>query len=243
MGGWSLQDKNDVWSSTDGINWVLETPTAPWSGRTGLSASVFQGRIWVMGGKTSSQDKFDDVWSSSNGVSWTREAEHAPWPERNAHTSFVFNNRLWVFGGLLPDDAWSCGMHIAPAKLGAGIVEVSYSKNLEARLGVGPYAWSMVGGTLPPGLIADTATTGATVNVSGVPTATGQWTFTMRVEDQGSGDWAEQEITLKINSQSTRDDRADDSGCANQPAPQLPAAILTAATATAALLRRRRVLG
>ncbi len=247
LGGWDGQDRNDVWSSSDGINWTEETPAAGWDPRTSHAAVVFRNRMWVIGGIDPNVFRFRDVWSSDDGVNWQQEPT-PPWSARHGHAAFVFRNRLWVHGGsgdagIPPDDAWSYGMHIVPGKLGAGIIEVPYSKNLEVRLGIGPYTWSMAGGTLPPGLTADTSTTGATVNVSGLPTATGQWTFTMRVEDQGSGDWAEQEITLKINPQSSRADRTDDSGCANQPAPQIPAAILTAATATAALLRRRRVLG
>jgi hypothetical protein len=237
---------NDVWSSTDGISWTLETPVAPWPLRFLHGTEVFNNRIWMFGGTGVGDPIYNDVWSSTDGVNWTEETPAAPWTPRAYPRSAVFGGRIWMMGGADGqgrNDVWSYGLHITPAKLGSGIIEVPYSKNLEAREGVGPYVWSMVGGSLPPGLTVDTSSTTATVNVSGVPTETGKWTFTMRVEDQSSGDWAEQEITLKINAQSSRADRTDDNGCATHPAPQLPAAILTAATATAALLRRRRVLG
>jgi len=42
--------KNDVWYSSDGVNWTLATDTALWSGRYGHTSVVFDNKIWVIGG-------------------------------------------------------------------------------------------------------------------------------------------------------------------------------------------------
>ncbi len=41
---------NDIWTSTDGSNWVQETDSAPWMGRAGHSCIVKNDAIWLMGG-------------------------------------------------------------------------------------------------------------------------------------------------------------------------------------------------
>ncbi len=41
---------NDIWTSSDGSNWVQETDSAPWMGRAGHSCIVKDDAIWLMGG-------------------------------------------------------------------------------------------------------------------------------------------------------------------------------------------------
>ena len=48
-----LQDpanKNDVWSSEDGVTWTEETSGATWSGRYTPEAIPYDNKIWIMGG-------------------------------------------------------------------------------------------------------------------------------------------------------------------------------------------------
>lgn len=82
---------------------------------------------------------------------------------------------LAIASGILP-----------PATLGA-----AYPFAFAANGGLPPFAWAVVGGNLPPGLALDPGT-GA---LSGVPTAPGEWTFTLRVTDAGG---AQAELTLAI---------------------------------------------
>src|SRR5688572_7222748 len=42
---------NDVWYSTDGVNWSRATGNAGFPARTGHASVVFDGKLWVIGGK------------------------------------------------------------------------------------------------------------------------------------------------------------------------------------------------
>lgn len=92
---------NDVYSSVDGVNWVLETPHAAWSPRGIIMNNVvFQGRMWVIGGGTYDIRTFNnDVWSSPDGIQWTQVLANAPWSPRQFHNTIVFDNKIWVFAG------------------------------------------------------------------------------------------------------------------------------------------------
>jgi uncharacterized protein (TIGR03437 family) len=60
----------------------------------------------------------------------------------------------------------------------SGTVDVAYSQTLAATGGVPPYTWSMLSGTLPPGL-----TLNAAGIVSGTPTDPGSFSFVVQVGD------------------------------------------------------------
>jgi hypothetical protein len=71
---------------------------------------------------------------------------------------------------------------IGSATLPAAIVNQGYSGGFTAIGGVAPYTWSIVSGSLPAGL-ALAANTGA---ISGTPTASNAYSFTVAVTDSGS---------------------------------------------------------
>ncbi len=108
LGGTSFEDTettngllNDVWSSTDGINWTEEVPnnsSTSFTPRTGHTTIVFQNRIWVIGGG-GINSLLNDVWSSPDGINWTLENNSADFIARFEHTSVVFDNKMWVIGG------------------------------------------------------------------------------------------------------------------------------------------------
>lgn len=112
IGGFSVDERsgyrqynNDVWKSSDGVNWTeiksnseedLETPLS-WHARSDHAVVVANhggtDYIYLIGGRTQlegkggtyAQEYFDDVWRSTNGVDWTymnnndfgRRASHA----------------------------------------------------------------------------------------------------------------------------------------------------------------------
>ena len=73
-----------------------------------------------------------------------------------------------------------------------GAIEEPYAQTLTATGGTPPYAWSLGGGSLPPGL-----TLNAGGLVGGTPTAAGVFSFTMRVADSG-GLGAAQDFSMLI---------------------------------------------
>ncbi len=76
--------------------------------------------------------------------------------------------------------------------LSNGSVGAAYSENLTASGGSVPYTWSVTGGSLPPGL-----TLSAAGSLSGSPTATGDFSFTIQAVDSGGGS-ASKTFTITI---------------------------------------------
>lgn len=108
------QDFNDVWFSSDGLNWTAATLSAPWTPRCCHSVVAFDNKMWVMGGSNNHGTPTDknDVWYSSDGVNWTLATASAWSYGRQAHTSIVFNGKIWVLGGYRVsgvhlNDVWS----------------------------------------------------------------------------------------------------------------------------------------
>ena len=100
---------NDVWSSSDGVNWTPLTLDAGWSGRAGLSAIVFNDEIYVIGGSYLDDSAiiggppqrvyFNDVWKSSDGVNWTQLVDEAPFAPRAGAALAVKDGYIYLFGG------------------------------------------------------------------------------------------------------------------------------------------------
>lgn len=131
MGGWyngrlaGHSASNEVWSSSDGMNWKLETRAAQWSPRLASALIEFKGKMWLLGGIEnyyfgSKESLKNDVWSSSDGVTWELATADAGWPPRAYHQAAVLNGKIFVFGGgnYVPDyqamnDVWSSedGIH------------------------------------------------------------------------------------------------------------------------------------
>ena len=107
------QAYNDVWSSENGRDWVLETESAPWSPRLWFSAAVYRDRIWVLGGWSQATGNVGDIWHSANGRDWQRLESDQKWKARHEHSAFVFRDRLWIAGGHaqpLSAEVWSLSL-------------------------------------------------------------------------------------------------------------------------------------
>jgi len=119
LGGWNPGDKkhfpricnNEVWSSADGANWVLEKPNTfldrtfdsgkDWEGRHTAGYAVFKDRMWIVGGDVNQGHYHNDVWSSADGKKWdfVNAGRPVPWGPRALHYTCVHKDRLWVIGG------------------------------------------------------------------------------------------------------------------------------------------------
>lgn len=59
--------RNDVWYSSDGIEWTQQTEHAPWDERSTANTVVFQDKIWIYSGKHTGHDPgwLGDAWTFS----------------------------------------------------------------------------------------------------------------------------------------------------------------------------------
>ena len=97
---------DDVWRSTDGINWTRVVEHAGWAGRGGTNLVSFAGKLWVIGGGRYEQADapnrvhYNDVWASTDdGVTWVQTTAAAAWLARFWHETVAFNGMLVLSGG------------------------------------------------------------------------------------------------------------------------------------------------
>lgn len=94
-----IADLNDVWASTDNVNWTQLVSAAPWSKRHDCQLAVLGNTLYLIGGCFSIVGELNDVWSTPDGVNWTQVVGTAPWATRQGHGVVVFNQGIWVLGG------------------------------------------------------------------------------------------------------------------------------------------------
>lgn len=96
---------NDIWSSTDGANWVLEKQHAPFSARAKHEVLVYDNALYLIGGEegvgTGGGMRYkSDVWRSTDGVKWQYLASTSPFNGGfDTGEAIVFNNKIWMFDG------------------------------------------------------------------------------------------------------------------------------------------------
>lgn len=87
-----------VWSSSDGMYWRLETANA-FPSRAIYKTVVFNNRIFVIGGLKDT-GLTNEVWTSKDGRNWSRSIPIGDLFEpRIDHTATVYNGKVWVIGG------------------------------------------------------------------------------------------------------------------------------------------------
>lgn len=96
---------NEVWSTTDGINWKLHA-TPPWKGKTWPNVVTWDGRLWILFGYTYGDNangwaagNSAEVWYSDDGESWTSLPQDAPEPGSHAQGIGVREDFLLYAGG------------------------------------------------------------------------------------------------------------------------------------------------
>lgn len=97
---------NDVWSSSDGVNWTQVTAAAPWAQRAMLQTVVFDDKIWVIGGGVYDTNQpmnvgpnYADVWYSTDGANWILATSNMEAGDRRFHNSVVYDDEMWIVAG------------------------------------------------------------------------------------------------------------------------------------------------
>ncbi len=104
----SRRSYNEVWKTSDGINWTLVNNSAPWGGRYWHTVAWFDNKIWLLGGMATSYE-MNDVWYSEDGNVWHElKSTTGNWPlgTRHAQSTTVFDNALWYMCGISTNNAW-----------------------------------------------------------------------------------------------------------------------------------------
>jgi hypothetical protein len=79
---------NDVWNTTDGLNWNLVTAAGVIPARFGAQLFADDNNLYVLGGYSGS-GLMRDMWYSPDGANWTRASE-----------TTRIDNRTWFAGGV-----------------------------------------------------------------------------------------------------------------------------------------------
>jgi N-acetylneuraminic acid mutarotase len=100
-GSYNPQYLNDVYKTSNGIDWELVTSCAKFSKRRGHALVNYKNNLWLIGGYCFEYlDKFySDVWKSSDGIDWTMVTGNANFQQRADFSCFVFKNEMWLIGG------------------------------------------------------------------------------------------------------------------------------------------------
>ena len=88
---------------------------------------------------------------------------------------------------------------ITTALLPDSQVDTPYAATIASGAGAAPYVWRISGGALPPGVTLDSSA-GATVDLSGRPTAVGSFSFTVEVVD-GLDRVAERRLSIYVQTE------------------------------------------
>jgi len=72
FGGSASVALNDIWSSSDGINWSKQATSAEFPARHSHRIIEHNDELFLIGGVDSDGNKLKDIWKSSDGVNWRR---------------------------------------------------------------------------------------------------------------------------------------------------------------------------
>ncbi len=115
---------SEVWVSSNGSNWEFVT-SGQFDSRVAHSLTVFDGKMWLIGGISNSESGLSDVWFSSDGFDWKLATNTPAFGSISFHSTTVFNNKLIVFTA---NEIWSStdgigwnlmAQNIFPARSGA----------------------------------------------------------------------------------------------------------------------------
>ncbi|MDD5050249.1 MAG: serine hydrolase [Candidatus Pacebacteria bacterium] len=112
---------NDIWNTSDGVNWTRVVEHADFPYIRSASVVNFKGVLYMYGG-WSPHDGLEyknGIWSSTDGIHWKKVVEKPEYPEREGQIVLEWNGKLWLvagvdyFGRKTFNDVWSSddGIH------------------------------------------------------------------------------------------------------------------------------------
>ena len=110
IGGYSNGLKNDVWNSTDGVNWEVLENNGSFDVRNEHSAAVYDDKIWIIGGTTTGSEITNDVMYTEDGINFTKVISPTTFEKRAGQSTTVFNDKMITIGGsdegFFKNDVW-----------------------------------------------------------------------------------------------------------------------------------------
>jgi PKD repeat protein len=86
--------RNDVWWSTNGLEWTLATESIHWGLPSAHATVIYDNKIFAVGGLSK-----NEVWWTTDGATWTQTSANAEWGRRTNHDVIVYKNAMWLMGG------------------------------------------------------------------------------------------------------------------------------------------------
>lgn len=95
---------NAVYSSDDGIKWVLENAQAEFPAYPEYKPVEFNNQLWLFGGNPDQNrnippSDFKSAWVSSDGIQWAQAPGNLPFNALNVTNAVVWQNQMWVLVG------------------------------------------------------------------------------------------------------------------------------------------------
>lgn len=92
---------NDVWASSDGVQWTQLTPNASWTARSGARLVVLQNKLLLLAGEVgfTPETQDGDVWSSVDGSVWEVVTTTPGWSARSGHGVVALGGEVLVIAG------------------------------------------------------------------------------------------------------------------------------------------------
>ncbi|WP_197496160.1 Kelch repeat-containing protein [Maribacter hydrothermalis] len=93
------RQQQEVWSSSNGINWRMETNNA-FPVRNHYKTIVYKNTLYIIGGWIRGGEFTNEVWASTDGIHWHENSPASTvFENRINHTATVFEGKVWVIGG------------------------------------------------------------------------------------------------------------------------------------------------
>ena len=91
IGGEDQEKKyNDIWNSTDGINWIRQRENLPFGERSGSQVVALNEVLYLLD---------NDVWKSTDGLNWEKVCDEIVKEEEIfGYSAQVFDGKIWLLG-------------------------------------------------------------------------------------------------------------------------------------------------